>query len=170
MNRNRLFCAIIILLLIALPFSACGAVEEKEWVPVRESVQSEPALQKTERAAAVASMTQSETETVEQTDPPATDHPEETAISTFPTMLDATVSESSEATEETSDRTVLETDVETADGEQQITYIANTKTKKFHLPTCSSVTSMNESNKWYFTGTRDELIEQDYQPCKRCNP
>ena len=59
---------------------------------------------------------------------------------------------------------------ETATGEPTVNYIANTKTKKFHYPDCSSVSDMKESNKWYFTGTRDELIEQGYQPCKRCNP
>ena len=55
-----------------------------------------------------------------------------------------------------------------ADGE--VTYIANTNTMKFHKPSCSSVARMNEKNKWYFTGTRQELIDKGYQPCKNCNP
>ena len=29
---------------------------------------------------------------------------------------------------------------------------------------------MNESNKGEFMGTRDELIQQGYEPCKRCHP
>ena len=49
-------------------------------------------------------------------------------------------------------------------------YIYNKNTKKFHYPSCSSVDSMKESNKGYFTGSRDELIAQGYEPCKRCNP
>ena len=49
-------------------------------------------------------------------------------------------------------------------------YIANMNTKKFHYPSCSSVKQMKESNKWYFDGSRDELISQGYDPCKRCNP
>ena len=49
-------------------------------------------------------------------------------------------------------------------------YIANKNTKKFHYPDCSSVSDMKEKNKWYFTGSRDELISQGYDPCKRCNP
>lgn len=49
-------------------------------------------------------------------------------------------------------------------------YIANTGTKKFHRPSCKSVKQMKESNKWYFTGTRDELIAKGYSPCKICNP
>ena len=54
--------------------------------------------------------------------------------------------------------------------EPQVTYVANTNTKKFHVPSCSSVTDMKERNKWYFTGSREELIEQGYEPCKRCKP
>ncbi len=54
--------------------------------------------------------------------------------------------------------------------EPKVTYVANTNTKKFHIPGCSSVTDMKESNKRYFTGNREELIEQGYEPCKRCKP
>lgn len=50
------------------------------------------------------------------------------------------------------------------------TYILNTSTKKFHKPSCSSVGQMNESNKQEYTGSREDLINQGYDPCKRCNP
>ena len=49
-------------------------------------------------------------------------------------------------------------------------YVLNTNTKKFHSPSCSSLNQMNENNKEEFTGTRDELIQQGYESCKRCNP
>ena len=49
-------------------------------------------------------------------------------------------------------------------------YIANKNTHKFHYPSCSSVSKMSEKNKWYFTGSRDELISKGYVPCKNCNP
>ena len=49
-------------------------------------------------------------------------------------------------------------------------YIANKNTKKFHYPSCNSVSKMKEKNKWYFNGSRDELIGQGYKPCKNCNP
>ncbi len=52
----------------------------------------------------------------------------------------------------------------------RITYVANKNTKKFHRPDCSSVKDIKESNRWDFTGTREELIEMGYVPCKRCNP
>ena len=50
------------------------------------------------------------------------------------------------------------------------TYILNTNSKKFHLPSCTSVTQMKVANRQEFTGTRDEVIADGYEPCKNCNP
>lgn len=50
------------------------------------------------------------------------------------------------------------------------TYVLNANTNKFHLPGCSSVSRMKESNRREFTGTREELIAQGYEPCSKCNP
>lgn len=49
-------------------------------------------------------------------------------------------------------------------------YVVNTNTKKFHYPNCSSVDQMKEKNRWDYTGSREDLIRQNYEPCKRCNP
>ncbi len=49
-------------------------------------------------------------------------------------------------------------------------YILNMNTKKFHYPSCSSVKQMKASNKKEYTGSRDDLIAQGYDPCKKCNP
>lgn len=49
-------------------------------------------------------------------------------------------------------------------------YILNKNTKKFHYPSCSSVDRMKESNKEYYTGSRDELINRGYDPCGNCHP
>ena len=54
--------------------------------------------------------------------------------------------------------------------QQEITYIFNTNTHKFHYPSCSSVSQMNESNKQSFTGSREEAIAQGYEPCGQCKP
>ena len=51
-----------------------------------------------------------------------------------------------------------------------ITYVLNTNTKKFHLPSCSSVKDMKDKNKQEVTCSRDEVIDMGYVPCKRCNP
>jgi len=49
-------------------------------------------------------------------------------------------------------------------------YILNKNTKKFHYPSCSSVDRMKESNKEYYTGSREELINRGYDPCGNCHP
>lgn len=59
---------------------------------------------------------------------------------------------------------------DTVDVPAGTTYVVNKNTKKFHLPSCDSVTDMKEKNKLYYEGAREELIEQGYEPCKRCNP
>lgn len=72
----------------------------------------------------------------------------------------------------------LPTASETSDESQQIspsqaetmTYILNTNTKKFHYPSCRSVSQMAEHNKKEFTGTRDEILASGYSSCGNCHP
>ena len=52
----------------------------------------------------------------------------------------------------------------------EASYVLNTSTKKFHYPSCSSVAKMKEANRQSFTGTRQELIDEGYAPCGKCNP
>lgn len=49
-------------------------------------------------------------------------------------------------------------------------YVVNTNTGKFHYPSCGSAKKIKESNRWDFHGTREELINMGYQPCKNCDP
>lgn len=49
-------------------------------------------------------------------------------------------------------------------------YVLNTKTKKFHLPSCSSVDQIKKKNRQDYTGTREDLINRGYKPCGNCNP
>ena len=49
-------------------------------------------------------------------------------------------------------------------------YVLNTNSKRFHLPSCSSVSDIKASNREDFTGSRDELLSMGYKPCGRCNP
>ena len=49
-------------------------------------------------------------------------------------------------------------------------YIVNINTGKFHYPSCSSVKKMNESNKMFYTGSRDDLVNRGYSPCGNCHP
>lgn len=46
-------------------------------------------------------------------------------------------------------------------------YILNTKSEKFHIPSCGSLPTVNRSDS---TLTRDEIVSQGYSPCGRCKP
>ncbi|GAA6491490.1 MAG TPA: DNA/RNA non-specific endonuclease [Candidatus Bariatricus faecipullorum] len=56
------------------------------------------------------------------------------------------------------------------DSGDETTYIVNKNTGKFHLPDCGSVADIKPRNKKEVTGSRDELLEQGYEPCGRCRP
>lgn len=49
-------------------------------------------------------------------------------------------------------------------------YIINVNSRKFHRPDCESVQKMSQKNRQGFNGTRGELLELGYVPCKNCNP
>lgn len=51
-----------------------------------------------------------------------------------------------------------------------VTYVLNKNTKKFHIPSCSSVDTIKPKNREDTTKLREEIINSGYVPCKRCNP
>lgn len=53
---------------------------------------------------------------------------------------------------------------------QEITYVLNTNTKKFHRPSCSSVKRMSEENRFDVKWSREKVVQDGYVPCKNCNP
>ena len=53
---------------------------------------------------------------------------------------------------------------------EQTEYVINTNTGKFHKPSCSSVKKMKAKNKKEYTGSREELISEGYEPCGSCRP
>lgn len=59
------------------------------------------------------------------------------------------------------------TEIQVPDG---VTFVLNTNSKKFHIPSCSSVADMKEKNKELFYGSREDAIAQGYSPCGRCHP
>ena len=71
------------------------------------------------------------------------------------------------STNSTTFASVSDTSATTEKGTQ---YVLNTNTKKFHYPSCKSVNQMKKKNRKDFTGTRTEVIEMGYVPCKNCNP
>lgn len=49
----------------------------------------------------------------------------------------------------------------------ELTYVLNIKTKKFHRPTCHSLPTTNRQDS---SESRESIISQGYEPCKKCNP
>ena len=52
----------------------------------------------------------------------------------------------------------------------KLDYILNTKSEKFHYPSCKSIEDISQDNMKKFSGTRQELITRGYEPCGRCKP
>ena len=80
-------------------------------------------------------------------------------------MLDGAVS--------TSDPSVVHepsSDTQAGTSTAEAHYVLNNNTKKFHLPSCSSADDIKDSNREEYYGSREDLIERAYVPCKRCNP
>ena len=50
----------------------------------------------------------------------------------------------------------------------EITYVLNTKSMKFHKPSCNALPE--DANREDSAADRSAIIEQGYEPCKRCNP
>lgn len=106
--------------------------------------------------------------------------------STQPTIAETTTQSTTEATTEATTEVTTEptetttepsTDpstepIETTESNYEFTtdYVLNTNSRKFHYSWCSSAKQTKESNKAYFTGTRDEVIQKGYSPCGRCTP
>ena len=53
-------------------------------------------------------------------------------------------------------------------GEQS--YILNTNSMKFHYPSCTSAQKISKKNRKDYTGSREDLIDQGYDPCGYCDP
>ena len=49
----------------------------------------------------------------------------------------------------------------------EVTYVLNTKTKKFHRTSCGSLPTTNRKDT---SESRDSVIASGYAPCKKCNP
>ncbi len=54
--------------------------------------------------------------------------------------------------------------------EEKTTYILNKNTKKFHDPSCPGADDIKPKNRIEFYGTREEIIQNGYKPCKSCKP
>lgn len=57
-----------------------------------------------------------------------------------------------------------------ASQEEVRSYVLNVRSMRFHLPTCSGVSTMAEKNREEVEASRTELIAQGYTPCGTCKP
>ena len=57
-----------------------------------------------------------------------------------------------------------------AEDGQEHTYVLNKNTCRFHDPDCASVDDIKEKNRGEFTGDRQQLLDEGYEPCGRCRP
>lgn len=59
---------------------------------------------------------------------------------------------------------------EAGDLDEGITYIINTNSRKSHSEKCTSAKRISENNRSEYTGSREDLISQGYDPAGCCNP
>lgn len=63
-----------------------------------------------------------------------------------------------------------EKEVQESHNEASVSYVLNTKSRKFHSPSCKTVKKISEKNKKEAETTRSTLISEGYSPCGICNP
>ena len=93
-----------------------------------------------------------------------------TAVKAGTTTITAKTANGLKATCKVTVKAKSDTTVTNSTSVGNVTYVLNTNTKKFHLPSCSSVKDIKDKNKQEVTCSRDEVIDMGYVPCKRCNP
>ena len=49
-------------------------------------------------------------------------------------------------------------------------YVVNTRTKKFHFTDCKNTLLIDASNRLHTTDTKEELVNDGYEPCGSCKP
>ncbi len=98
-----------------------------------------------------------------------------TAVTTGTVTITAKTTNGLKATCKVTVKEKSDTTVANGAANGNITYVLNTNTKKFHLPSCLSVKDISvkdikDKNKQEVTCSRDEVIDMGYVPCKRCEP
>ncbi|MBR3971905.1 MAG: hypothetical protein IKJ83_03345 [Ruminococcus sp.] len=109
------------------------------------------------------SSTKDKTETTQSIEIPVTTIKEIKATEVAPTTTNNPQTEKVE-------KTTIAPIVDTPKEDNQINYVLNTNTCKFHYPSCSSVKSIKSYNREDYYGTRDSIINRGYEPCGRCHP
>jgi len=181
--KNRLFIFLALLTALCLCLTACSAIAN-----IGTKRRLEDFEQSYSEQAAIDGQTQTDkaSSEPERTEPPSVEGQTEAPVRTLPepavtAPTEAETTEAKQAETETEPAAAApdaqapsEAPSETGDALKKAStesmYVCNTNTKKFHYPDCSSVREIKDKNRRDFTGSREELIAEGYQPCKRCNP
>ena len=107
------------------------------------------------------------------TDPeyqPTTESQVQTEVETQSASDDSGESTAEQPSESNESKNVIKQNRDNSEKDKEYNYIGNSNTMKFHRPNCVSIDQMNESNKVYLNGSRDDAVSKGYKPCKRCKP
>lgn len=81
-----------------------------------------------------------------------------------------TGSENKEESFETEDKSEKDDTDESNEVDADYSYVLNTNTMKYHLPTCDSVTEMKAKNRENTDLSKEEIENMGYVACKSCHP
>lgn len=70
----------------------------------------------------------------------------------------------------TGENRISETISTTGTNSGTLQYVINENSKKFHYPNCDAVKKINAENKLVLVGSKEQLLNQGYSPCKICKP
>ena len=156
---------IALLWLLAMLLTACGGAPEIETIaPDTTTTQSENVTQPISQISTETTTTESTTEATTEPTTEATTEP------TAETTTEPTTEATTEPTTETTTEPITEEEPTTQAEDAGLDYVVNINSGKFHESSCSSAASIASYNRWDYHGTREELIDKGYVPCKRCNP
>lgn len=115
--------------------------------------------------------TDSETTTTATSSEATTESVTATKANTTTSAKITTVTKAETTTTTTTTTVIVVTEAPTEKPTQRTyTYVLNTSTHRFHSSGCNSVDDIAPQNYGEYTGTRDEVVAQGYQPCGRCKP
>lgn len=98
---------------------------------------------------------------------------ETSKVTTTTTTTITTTTATTTATTKTTTKSTTENKTTVADRNNnsiQSDFVGNVNSMVFHYSWCESVKKMKESNKYYFSGTSEQMRAKGYKPCQKCNP
>lgn len=170
-QKKKMGCLpkILIVLVVMAGLGACFGNSSDETSPDSSASSIEQSVSSETSEMSEPEVIEPETASVTETENPESEISE--AAETQP-ETDTPAAVETEQSEPETVPVIVEEPKETAQAEEpanEVQYIGNSNSKKFHSLSCSDVKKISESNKVSLY-SRDEAINKGYVPCKRCNP